>query len=431
MLSLSARQDGSNLFGVKFRQKIVPLWSAGIAWTISNESFFQSEKLNELKVRATYGYSGNVDKSTTAFPTVGYSTDSQTGLLRALLRSPGNPSLKWEKVKTINFGLDFVMVNHRVYGSFDYYIKRGLDLLGDVEIDPTTGVGFLANAIRLTNRINYASTTTKGIDLEITHRNTLGKVGITTSYIFNYVKNVVSDYHNPPNSNILVYTVAGGTVPPVEGNPLDAVYSFKWVGLQPDTGAPLVMLDGKESVDYSKYLSQLTPDQLVLHGSSVPRFTGSVRNGLTYKAVSLGFILSWKAGYYYREASINYYDLFNQWQGHSDFLKRWQKPGDEKYTQVPSMPTAETYDPSGRRDMLYTRSELLAYKGDHIRFQELSMAYRLNSLKTSAFQAMTFNIYANNLGILWRKQKGGSDPDYPNAYFPPAKSLAAGIKLEF
>src|SRR5690606_21978303 len=117
----SARYDGSNLFGVKTNQKGTPLWSLGGSWDISKETFYHVDPISYLRLRTTYGVSGNVNKSVTHYPTMRYMTNSYTNFLIARLLSPGNPSLRWEKVRTFNLGVDFEALNHRVKGSIEFY----------------------------------------------------------------------------------------------------------------------------------------------------------------------------------------------------------------------------------------------------------------------------------------------------------------------
>src|SRR5690606_13844109 len=102
MLSGSVRWDASNLFGVKANQRGVPLWSLGGSWLVDQEKFFHIDWLSRLKLRLTYGFNGNVDKSSTAYVTAAYENDKLTGLRRAVVRSPGNPQLRWEKVGVWN-----------------------------------------------------------------------------------------------------------------------------------------------------------------------------------------------------------------------------------------------------------------------------------------------------------------------------------------
>ncbi|HVT85631.1 MAG TPA: carboxypeptidase-like regulatory domain-containing protein, partial [Chitinophagaceae bacterium] len=99
ILSLSARKDASNIFGVNTNQKWVPLWSAGLAWQVDKESFFKNNWLSLLKGRITYGYSGNVDNSLSAYPTILYFSFPSlvNQQLYANINNPPNPELRWER----------------------------------------------------------------------------------------------------------------------------------------------------------------------------------------------------------------------------------------------------------------------------------------------------------------------------------------------
>src|SRR5690606_7299405 len=92
-MSLSARQDGSNLFGVDTNQKFVPLWSAGGAWDIEKETFFNSSLFNALKIRATYGYNGNINTNVSSLTTMTtYTYGNITNQPFGSLRNPPNGS---------------------------------------------------------------------------------------------------------------------------------------------------------------------------------------------------------------------------------------------------------------------------------------------------------------------------------------------------
>jgi len=119
VLSGSVRFDQSNLFGVDANQKGVPLFSGGLAWNISKEGFYQSAILPYLKMRMTYGYSGNIFKSLSSYTTASYSDgqSSPTRLPFQQIENPPNPALRWEKVGMFNVGLDFGFVGNRI-GNF-------------------------------------------------------------------------------------------------------------------------------------------------------------------------------------------------------------------------------------------------------------------------------------------------------------------------
>src|SRR5690606_4425631 len=106
-LSGSARRDASNIFGVSTNRKWTPLWSSGVSWDVSKEPFYNIPAFSVLKLRATYGYSGNVDPSMTAVTTFIYSlTSPYTRMATARIDRFHNPELRWEKNRQINIGVD-------------------------------------------------------------------------------------------------------------------------------------------------------------------------------------------------------------------------------------------------------------------------------------------------------------------------------------
>lgn len=117
---------------------------------------------------------------------------------------------------------------------------------------------------------------------------------------------------------------------------------------------------------------------------------------------------------------------------HIDYVKRWQQPGDEKTTTVPSM----VYPLSNeRRDDFYAYSSANVLKGDNIRIGYIQLNYDLNKSLLQKLPVKNIQIYLNitNIGLLWRSNKEGLDPDYDtgnDAYLPPRR-IATGVKIEF
>ena len=425
ILSGSTRYDASNLFGVKTNQKGVPLWSVGGSWDISNESFFTTPWLSYLRLRATYGYNGNINKSVTAYPTATYYTDWFSGLPKLALKTAGNPQLKWEKVGVFNAAIDFASAKDRISGSFEWFAKHGQDMIGEVPLDPTTGALFAAN------KVNYAETSSKGFDFQLNTINIDQGLKWTTDIFISYAKNKILEFNNESISNNALQAglIANSSVLPREGGSIDGLYSLSWFGLEHETGDPLVKIDGELVKEYRDYALALTFDSLVYHGSSVAPIFGSVRNNITWHNWSLSFNISWKAQYYFRRSGLNYYNLFRDWKMHKDFADRWRQPGDEEHTNVPSMPEqTDSY-----REYIYTASELLVEKGDHIRFEDVNLSYSF-SRKTHQwlpFQDLRLFLYVKNLGILWQASKSGLDPDYPNASYRSPRTYSIGLNSTF
>jgi TonB-linked SusC/RagA family outer membrane protein len=423
IISASARKDESNLFGVNANQKGVPLWSAGLAWVASSEkSYSFSRWFPYLKIRATYGYNGNINKSLTAYTTASYSTDRTTGLQTAQILTPPNPGLRWEKISIFNVGIDFETKNNLLSGSLEYYHKKGIDLIGNSPLDPTAGFN-VGGRTNFTG--NNADMKGHGFDVQLMLNKNLGKFQWVSNVLFSYTTDKITRYEY--KSALSDYLSSYPS--PIVGKPRFGIYRFKWAGLDPETGDPQVYLKGKVSKDYGNISSTATIEDLQYSGPALPPYFGAWRNTFSFRSFSVGCNISYKFGYYFTRSSINYVALFDSWTGNVDFEKRWQKPGDEKITQVPSMPTSPNYS----RDYVYNSSSVLVEKGDHIRFQDIHFGYQFNQAKNHwlPFNGLSVYGYINNLGIIWRANPSHIDPDYVFQPYPPSKTYSLGIKIQF
>jgi hypothetical protein len=182
------------------------------------------------------------------------------------------------------------------------------------------------------------------------------------------------------------------------------------------------------SKDYASIIGNATADSLVYFGSARPTKWGSLRNDFFYKGFSLSFMITYKGGYYFRRfsSSPNYADVLTT-QRNADFTQRWQKPGDEQHTNVPSF----VYPANGLRSSFYSYADVLVEKADCIRLQDVRLAYDLTTIiKGSTFKAMQVYVYGTNLGILWRANKFNLDPETNNGYSTPMQ-LSFGFQTTF
>lgn len=420
--SISARSDASNLFGVRTNDKWSPLWSAGLAWDISKENFYAVPALPYLKLRVTYGYSGNADPSRSGFSVLSYAPASVYTLQpTAQLSQFSNPDLRWEKLGTLNIGFDFKAFRNRLTGSVEYYHKTGKDLLGFTPVDYTA-----VPAFRLIK--NVASMKARGWDISISSINIQRALTWETAFNLSVNKDKVTGYLIT-NRSAINYLSGGLSISAIEGKPVYGLYVYPWAGLDPQTGDPMGYLNGMPSKDYNTLLGSAWPiDSLRYIGPSMPVVFGSMGNTLRYKGFSLTARLSWKMGYYFLRNSINYSNLFASRVGHGDYALRWQKPGDEQYTIVPSM----VYPAVSRRDQFFNNSEALVEKADHIRLQYITLVYDVKRIvKSKTLSGLDIYVNINNIGILWRANKHGIDPDYRDNTILPPKTIAIGLKASF
>lgn len=419
ILSGTARKDESNLFGVATNQKGVPLWSVGGSWEINKEDFYSLDWLQYLRLRITNGYQGNVDNSLSSLITAKIaSRNNNYRNPMTTLVNPPNPDLRWEKVNNTNVGVDFSIKNI-LSGSIDVYKKRGTDLIGTSLVDPTTGVS--------TFKGNSANMIGRGIDIILNSNNLKGGFHWNTTLLFSYTKDKVTKYLLKPTT----INDAINFSSPVIGNPLYSIYAFKWGRLDQE-GSPQVYLNGKLSKDYSEIYNSTDLSSLQYIGTTIPTKFGSLRNDFSWKQVSLSINITYKFGYYYRRPSVNYTRLFTGASNFpdADFVNRWQKPGDELITSVPAM----SYPTNYLRDEIYLNSDILIEKGDHIRLRDISLSYDLTKRQFHRLPFSSIKIYGyiNNIGILWKANKSGVDPDYvPNSasVYPNPKTFSIGLKV--
>ena len=424
-LSASLRWDGSNLLGVKANQRGTALWSIGGSWDISKENFYKADALPYLRLRATYGSAGNIDKTQSHYPTISMGTNSITLLSQANLTSPGNPSLRWERVNTFNIGLDWRSKNQRISGSVEYYNKWANRLLGTDLTDPTLGI-----PSNQSYKVNYGSMKTGGWDVQLNTRNLTGPLSWNTVAIFSSSRNRVTHLTRP----VVRYAYEFVTDKiPEEGKSADLIYAIPWNGLSPENGLPIIYVDGMPTTEigaYTGYVLGLEYDELVRAGVSVPPFFGSLRNDLEWRGLRLDFLITYKFGHVFRRTSMSpgdEYQTTSMPRIHTDYFDRWKKPGDERSTNVPAaVPRTEL----GLSDY-YRYAAVLIEDGAAVRLQDVGLSYQfdVSHWGSSFLRSINLSVYARNLGILWRANDVGMDPEYPNADYPMPKSISFGIRF--
>ncbi len=426
LFSISGRIDKSNLFGVQTNQKSVPLYSIGSGWEPSKEDFYQINWLPYLKLRATYGYTGNINKTATAVTTLTQrSNNYYSGDSYDVIASPGNPELRWEKDRMINFGVDFSSKNNIVSGSFEYYIKNGYDLFGNSLLPPSTGLNSFFG--------NTANTKGNGFNVVINTRN-INSLHFqwTTNFLLSHVTDIVTKYDVTATSSNYISQSNASNILPLTGKPLFGLYSYAWGGLTHTTGDPQGFLNGKLSTDYADIIENTSVKDMVYNGSSRPTTFGSFRNNFSYNQLSLSINLVYKLGYYFRKTSFASSGL--PYSMNKDYYSRWQQPGDESKTNVPSL----QFPPyTSDRDLFYQYSSVLIDNGDHVRLQDIRLSYDFDQtkLRRLPFKHFQLFVYANNIAILWRANHDGLDPDLSTnttaAAYPLPRTYSFGFRANF
>lgn len=421
LATASVRKDEANLFGVAANQKGTPLWSAGIAWHVDKEPFYNVDWLSLLRLRLTYGVNGNISRRGSAYTIAQFRSGGgqSHSFPTADVISPPNESLRWERTKVWNAGVDFSLRNQRLSGTIEWYRKAATDLLAEVPTDPTRGVTSVFS--------NAANMVGEGLDVQLNSINFRGAFGWQTAFIYSYNTTKVTKYLMPLADRGIGYAEKSATVMPVIGNPVYGIYSYEWAGLDPQNGSPRIILNGEISDDYNA-LVNAPLDAFSYNGPVQPVHFGAIRNTFTWKAWELSCNISFKAGYYFRSHSMINGGLIAGWTGHGDYQYRWQQAGDEVKTHVPAV----IYPANVNRDRVYQYSSVLVQRADHVRLEDINLSYRLSQADGTRlpFQSIRVFLYLSNMGLIWAANTKNIDPYFNNQPMD-AKHISIGLNIDF
>ncbi len=295
----SWRKDYADVYGLNVKYRGKPLWSIGGAWNIDSEAFMDNATwVNYLKLRLSYGGTGNIYQGATSYMTASTGeTNYFTYLPVAIIESPGNPELKWEKSNIFNIGLDYSLFNNRIRGAIDFYHKDSKDVFSEKMLDPTTGFTSLV--------VNAASMRNTGIEWLLTaewFRPMSEKdFGWSTTFTFTHNSNKVTKVENTAT---YAYELIDN--PFVEGYPSSAVWSYRFAGISDGTknngygaAAGQTLWYGDNDI-ISHDVSNSSTDILEFSGQTDPKVIIGVGNKLQWQNFTLGVQMAYYGGHVMR-----------------------------------------------------------------------------------------------------------------------------------
>lgn len=388
----SIRYDKTNLYGRSAKYRDQPTWSVGAKWDISKESFFNAPCIDLLSLKASYGLSGNIDKTTSPYLIAANGMDFYTGAQCLIIRNPENLALGWEKVYTANFGVNLSAFKNRLNIGVEYYNRKTKDALGMSTLDPTTGW----NAIKK----NAASLVNRGVDVTIgaTPAKTnsfVWNTDFTFAYNYNKVESVSS-------SGTTYLSINSGE--PLEGKPVDYLWAIQTTKL--DSEGNLQIVDKEGNVGGAATVNSFDLDDYLFVGRRSPKFFGSWTNKFDYCHFSLDFTLAYKFGHKVLMPSFGNVYLGDNVDEIYD--QRWRKPGDEETTWVPR----STYGQNGGAAIGVTNHmDKLVENGDMIRLRSIGLAYDFaHMLKGKAVSDLNLRFAIEN-PCFWAKNSRNLDTD--------------------
>lgn len=409
-ISGSYRVDKCDLFGAdpKFRGR--PLWSVGASWNMQNENFMRPYTwIDALKLRASYGLTGNIDSSVSSYLVALITTQYVNNLPMGSVQTPPNDQLRWEKTSTWNAGIDFAFWNYRLSGSFDYYHKAGSDLLTDVDLDMTTGYETL--------KINAGNMVNNGIELQlnghILEARRRNDIAINFGFNFAYNKNKVTKIHHFPSSGSSNLGFALH-----EGYPLNSLFSIKDRGMVEKGGGYYTSWEDKDgNLHVGNVASELTVEDCVYSGSTTPKFSGAFTPQISWNGLTLEAMFAFYGGHYMRTGAERWDNSLGSESGYTSFmgsgsinsemLKYWE--GDKTYP-------GNGYKMSDYATVNYTSYyESNVVRADYMKLRNLVLTYAFPSsiCRKIGFDNLRLRFQMNNV-CTWARNSLGIDPEAIN-----------------
>lgn len=416
----SIRIDQADLFGSDPKFRYRPLWSVGGSWNISQENFLASSTwLNMLKLRTTYGIGGNVDRSSSPFLIAVIGNSWYVDDQYATISNPPNPLLRWEKVSTLNIGVDFALFDGRLSGNLDYYRKYSDDLLATKIYDPTTGFN--------QGKVNNGAMLNNGIEWALSY-NVIGSgpvqwnTRLTGAYNRNEVKRVdfeveqASDLILRPKDNYL------------EGRAYNYLYGYRYAGLTAD-GDPSVY-DEEGNVVTGTQITD--PDALVPMGQLDPKVNLSLYNAVRIKNFELSAMVMYYGGHKMRNEVTRIYEKIGSGNIHADIARRWTP--ENTSTDIPRM---QTFESSADRWAHWRYADAHIEDASFIALRNVILTYNVPTkvLQKIGASSVRIRVQGNNLKK-WTANDKGIDPEAFDATFgnrrsPLMPSWIFGINVGF
>lgn len=446
VLNGNVRMDGSNQFGSNPKYRFLPIWSVSGKYTLSNENFLRNSKvISYLAFRGSYGIQGNVDGGTS--PDLVIRMGAQNGITghnESTIAYLPNPDLRWEKTASYNVGLDLSLLDNRISVVADVYKKRGTDMIMTKNVSQSNGIQ--------TVKINAGKVDNSGVEIGTTFiplRTNDWDIAIGINYSYNRNKLIDANEHLLTNDDKL----AGNAL--VVGEALGTLYSYDFVGLNPDTGYPVfrdmngktsfINDNGEENPNYSLWSDEVN---LVKSGVVTAPSQGGVNLSVGWKGLRLSGTFTYQFGGVNRLADIygknkNY--VFDPMSNVSkEYTQRWRKPGDEAHTDIPVLYNSRVYNKltnryyiSGKSEVagttMYDRSSVRIAKTDFLKMRSLTLNYLLPQKLTSAWRLTdcALGLQVTNLFTWADKRWEGSDPEAAFATTPLTRTYTLNLNITF
>lgn len=444
-LSASYRRDASSHFHPDHRWG--NFWSAGAAWILSKEDWFNVNWLDEFKLKASIGSQGNDGIGNYRYVDVFDITPSD-GEVSTIFASKGNPEITWETNTNINAGFEFSALRGKINGSFEYFNRLTTDLLFSFPVPPSQGYSSIYK--------NVGDMSNRGLEGDFSF-NLINTKNVQWDFDFNvsYLQNRIIKL-DPGVITTTVYDQDGkkykgytsGSFFMAEGLPMYTWYTYDYKGVDAATGSSKWNHTDYYTDEDGDQYKDADGDYMVKEVSETTDYTKATRY-ITHKStlapVFGGFGTSVRA--YGFDLSLNFtYQLGGyQWDGsyqafmsspttshlgynyHVDLLESWTKenPSDS----IPRFAYGDTYSNASSTRWLTSAS--------YLNLQNVNVGYTLPERISKKFLVNSLRIYAAAENVWYWSCRQGFDPrqSYSSSttasHYAPMRTISGGITVKF
>lgn len=428
-IEFNFRYDGSSRFAENNRWGFFPAVSG--AWRISNEAFFQNVKaVNDLKIRGSWGKLGNQNIPLYSYLNgvdinQGYSFNNTTVAGSAVI-SLSDPNISWETTTISNLGLDLGLWDGLLGITLDAYNKKTTDILARINVP--SQVGNLQGPVT-----NLYSMSNKGLEIAVTHENTLGKdfrYNLGAGIAFN--RNKV-DFLNGD----VQYSGDGSLWAIKEGHPVNSYYLYVAEGI----------FQSQEEIDQHAFQSSVTApgdikykdidgngkidsDDRIITGRTVPQYTYNFNLGVSYRRFSLSAFFQGVQGIdiypiynlsfpLYNGAGLTKDQLENSWT---------QDHPDAKYPRLG--------EPKRGSGINYINSTFWLKDASYLRLKNILLSYDIPVHILDLIQIKKARLFVNAQNYLTFSKYKNTDPERNTfkqdiSEYPTAKTITVGVNINF
>ncbi len=430
LVTASVRTDGSSRIAPNNRWGTFKTFSAG--WNLSNEDFMDDvEFVTNLKFRAGYGETGNLPAGLNAYANIVSVNEYPTGPTslapgRIPSSQSGNIDLGWETSNQFNIGLDFSILNDRVYVTADYYNKKTENLIFPQTLPQTSGF-----ATQIVNLDGYLEN--KGFEFAV-NASMISKDEFKWNTMFNisFNENVVKGI--PENTTIFSTFLqnGGGNLQLTKNDlPLASFWGWNSEGVDPQTG-DLIFTDNDGD-------GTITAADKQVIGNPMPDFTYGFVNEISYKNFDLNIVIDGVSGNdIYNNGKQNLESMRFPENQSADIVRRWRNPGD--ITDVPRATVVDSNNNGGINSRWVE-------DGSYLRVRDISLSYNFENDIIDKLNISGLSIYANLKNWFTITNYSGYSPEVNRSLggvdsvaltqgvdygsYPQAKTFTLGLNVEF